>query len=61
MYVFYKVKIVSASFFNRKKSKSAETAVPAVTTSANGKPTASRVPSAVEGDYVGVPSGIPRR
>jgi sec-independent protein translocase protein TatC len=58
MYIFYEVGIVSAGFFNKKKPKPAETAVPAA---AIGKPASPRVPSAVEGDYVGVPSGVPRR
>ncbi|HKC94365.1 MAG TPA: twin-arginine translocase subunit TatC [Nitrospira sp.] len=61
MYVFYEVGIVSAGFFNRKKPKSAGTPVPAVAAAAIGKTAASRVPGAVEGEYVGVPSGIPRR
>lgn len=61
MYVFYEVGIVSAGFFNRKKPKSAETAGPAVAAAAIGKTASSRVPGAVEGEYVGVPSGIPRR
>ena len=61
MYVFYEVGIVSAGFFNRKKAKSAETAVPAVAAAPIGKAASSRVPGAVEGEYVGVHSGIPRR
>ena len=58
MYIFYEVGIVSAGFFNKKKAKPVETAASAV---ANGKSASPRVPSAVEGDYVGVPSGVPRR
>jgi sec-independent protein translocase protein TatC len=58
MYIFYEVGIVSAGFFNKKKPKPAETAVPAV---ALGKSASPRVPNAVEGDYVGVPTGGPRR
>jgi sec-independent protein translocase protein TatC len=58
MYIFYEVGIVSAGFFNKKKAKPAETAASAA---AIGKSASPRVPSAVEGDYVGVPSGVPRR
>lgn len=58
MYIFYEVGIVSAGFFNKKKAKPAETAASAA---AIGKSASPRVPNAVEGDYVGVPSGVPRR
>jgi len=61
MYIFYEVGIVSAGFFHKKKPKTEETATSAVAAGTSGKSASPRVPSAVEGEYVGVPSGVPRR
>lgn len=61
MYVFYEVGIVSAGFFNKRKSVPAETgAAAAAAGSGHGKPIAPAMSGASGGEYVGVPSGSRR-
>jgi sec-independent protein translocase protein TatC len=63
MYVFYEMGIVSAGFFNKKKSASAtEALVPAVATAGGGGAASGMsMPKSEEGEYVGVPTGGRRR
>jgi sec-independent protein translocase protein TatC len=61
MYVFYEVGIVSAGFFNKKKSAGqSEAATAAGASTGSGKVATMSLPKASEGDYVGVPTGRPR-
>ena len=63
MYVFYEVCIISAGFFNKKKP------VPEETGGEDGPPLTpatvaagpARMPKSGDSEYVGVPSGNPRR
>jgi sec-independent protein translocase protein TatC len=65
MYIFYEVGIVSAGFFNKKKAatQDATTGVPAMAMAPAGAAAGAgvRMGKSSDDDYVGVPTGTPRR
>ena len=64
MYVFYEVGIISAGFFNKKKPVQEETDgadVPPLTPATAAAGAAVRMPKSGDSEYVGVPTGNPRR
>jgi sec-independent protein translocase protein TatC len=58
MYVFYEVGIISAGFFNKKKTAAEGVGMPAMATAAagNGKAPSVGLPNGGDSDYVGVPT-----
>jgi len=58
MYVFYEVGIISAGFFNKKKTAVEGVGMPAMATAAagNGKAPSVGLPNVGDSDYVGVPT-----
>jgi len=58
MYVFYEVGIISAGFFNKKKTAAEGVGMPAMATAAagNGKAPSVGLPNVGDSDYVGVPT-----
>jgi len=62
MYVFYEIGIISAGFFNKKKTPDSESQTALAPVAAGGaKGMASAMSGAGSGDYVGVPTGNRRR
>ena len=64
MYVFYEVGIISAGFFNKKKPVPEETGggeVAPLTPATVAAGVAARMPKSGDSEYVGVPTGNPRR